>query len=281
LSKLKFDPIEYKKRTIKIWDEVAPRYHKRWASTNIGPFQSTTRLADQAKIKKGDFVLDMACGTGAVIKEISSRIGKNGRIIGFDISKEAIEIAKKINKEKNNLDFILADAETIHFKEKFDVITCQYALFFFPNSQRALCNAKRFLKESGTLAISVHGNNIPFFNSILEAVTKFVPDYVPPGSPDLDRFGSKKALKEEIKKSGFSKIKINEFTFRYSPGTFSNYWSNYLKYIAKPLKEKLNKLSLQQKKNIKDLARANTIQYTKKDRTIIFPWQVLILTAKK
>ena len=97
----------------------------------------------------------------------------------------------------------------------------------------------------------------------------------------MDRFGSKKTLKEEITKSGFSKIKIKEFTFRYSPGTFSNYWNNYLKYIAKPLKEKLNKLSLQQKKNIKDLVKRNTIQYTKKDGTIIFPWQVLILTAKK
>ena len=89
------------------------------------------------------------------------------------------------------------------------------------------------------------------------------------------------ALKNEIKKSGFSKIKINEFKFRYSPGTFSDYWNNYLKYIAKPLKEKLNKLSLQQRKNIKDLAKENTIPYTRKDGTIIFPWQVLILTAKK
>ena len=281
MPKSKLDPVDYKKRTIKIWNEVAPRYHKRWANTNNGPFQSTEKLLEHAKIKKGDSVLDIACGTGVVTKKISSRIGKNGIVVGLDISKEAIKMAKKINNEKNNLDFVLADAETIHFKEKFDVVTCQYALFFFPNSQRALCNVKRSLKKNGTLAVSVHGHNVPFFNSILDAVTKFVPDYIPPESPDLDRFGTKKALKNEIKRTGFSKIKIYEFTFRYSPGTFYDYWNNYLKYIAKPLKEKLNKLSLQQIKKIKDLAMKNTIPYTRKDRTIIFPWQVLILTAIK
>ena len=281
MSKLKFDSVGYKKRTIKIWNEVAPRYHKRWANTDNGPFQSTEKLVEQAKIKEGDFVLDIACGTGVVTKKIIFKIGKNGMVIGLDISKEAIKIAKKFNSRKNNLDFVLADAETLNFKEKFDVITCQYALFFFPNSQKVLCNAKRFLKRNGTLALSVHGHNVPFFNSILKAITKFVPDYIPLESPDLDRFGTKHALKNEIKKSGFSKIKINEYVFTYSPGTFSDYWNNYLKYIANPLKEKLNKLSLQQRKNIKDLAAKNTIPYTRKDGTIIFPWQVLVLTAKK
>ena len=281
MSKSKFDSVTYKKRTIKIWNEVAPRYHKRWASTDNGPFQSTEKLIEQAKIKRGDFVLDIACGTGVVTKKTFFKVGKSGMVVGLDISKEAMNIAKKFNNRKNNLDFVLADAETIYFKEKFDVVTCQYALFFFPNSQKALFNAKRSLKKNGTLALSVHGHNVPFFKSILEAITKFVPDYIPPESPDLDRFGTKKALKNEIKKSGFSKIKINEYVFRYSPGTFSDYWNNYLKYIAKPLKEKLNKLSLQQRKNIKDLATKNTIPYTRRDGTIIFPWQVLILTAKK
>ena len=35
---------QYKQRNMKIWNEVAPRYHKRWASVNKGPFQSTKKL---------------------------------------------------------------------------------------------------------------------------------------------------------------------------------------------------------------------------------------------
>ena len=281
LANSNFNPIEYKKRTIRIWNEVAPRYHKRWASIDSGPFQSTTKLVKLAKIKKGDIILDLACGTGVVTNKISSKVGKKGMVIGIDTSKKAISIAKKFNAKKNNIEFVLSDAENFYFNRCFDVITCQYALFLFPNSQKALHTAKKLLKENGTIAISVHGKNVPFFDNILDAILKFIPDYIPLGAPSLDRFGTKKSLSDEVKKAGFSKIKVNEFTFRYSPGTFTDYWSNYKKYIAKPLKEKLDKLSTKQKKVLRETVKKNAIPYTKKDGTIVFPWQVLILTAKK
>ena len=263
-----------------IWNEVAPRYHKRWASVNNGPFQSTKKLVELIEIKKGDKVLDIACGTGVVTKKIREKVGNSGYVVGADTSTTAIKIAKKWNERKPNLDFVNIDAERFSFTQKFDIITCQYALFFFPNSQKALKNMKNSLKKSGKLGISVHGNNVPFFSNILDSVTKFIPDYVPPGSPNLDRFGTKSALHDEISKAGFSRITVKEFVFQYSPGKFEDYWINYIKYIAKPLKEKLNKLEFSKRKELKQLVKEKTIQYTKKDGKIQFPWQVLILTAK-
>jgi hypothetical protein len=111
-------------------------------------------------------------------------------------------------------------------------------------------------------------------------VTQFIPDYIPPNSPDLDRFGTKSSLSNEIKKAGFSNIIVKEFIFHFSPGKFEDYWKNYIKYIAKPLKEKLNALEYSKRKELKHLVREKTIQYTKKNGEILFPWQVLILTAK-
>lgn len=276
----KVNPSEYKKRNMIIWNEVAPRYHKRWASVNNGPFQSTKKLVELVDIKKGDKVLDIACGTGVVTKKLSEKVGKLGYVVGADTSVTAIKIAKKWNEGKLNLDFVNIDAEKFSFTQKFDIVTCQYALFFFPNSQKALKNIKNSLKKSGKLGISVHGNNVPFFSSILDSVTKFIPDYVPPGSPNLDRFGTKSSLQNEINKAGFSKISVKEFVFQYSPGRFEDYWRGYIKYIPKPLKEKLNKLEYSEKKELKHLIKEKTIQYTKKDGKIQFPWQVLILTAK-
>ena len=281
MGKIRFEPKEYKKRTITIWNEVAPRYHKRWASTNAGPFQSTQKLVSMADIKKGDQVLDIACGTGVVTKKVSSRVGKSGNVVSFDISNKALEIAKKFNSKKKNINFILADAETVFLKNQFDVITCQYALFFFPNSKKALCNAKRVLKKDGTIAVSVHGHDVPFFNCILDAVMEFIPDYVPPGAPNLDRFGSQKALKAEVKKSGFSKIRIKTFVFKYSPGKFSDYWSNYLKYVANPLKEMIDNLSAKKRRDLRELVKQNVAPYTKMNGKIVFPWEVIVLTAKK
>lgn len=279
--KTSFDSVAYKKRNIGIWNEIAPRYHKRWAGTKKGPFQSTRELLKIIKPKKDSKILDLGCGTGAIINDLSSKINSNGLVVGIDSSITAIKIAKRQNKKKNII-FINSDAETFHFKERFDLVTCQYALFFFPDAQKVLRNVRKLMKNGAILAVTVHGKkeNVPFFGAILDAVTQFIPDYIPPGTPDLDRYGTKKAFKNEIVKAGFSSIKVKEYNFKYSPGDLDDYWSNYLRYLARPLKEKLNALSVKQRRDLKDIVRKNVISFTKKDK-IVFPWQVLILTAKK
>lgn len=279
---MKFNHTEYKQRNVKIWNEIAPRYHKRWASVSEGPFQSTSKLVQLVNVSKGNSVLDLACGTGVVTKQISDKVGNSGYVVGADASVTAIKIAKKWNGLKSNLDFVNIDAEKFSFSCEFDIVTCQYALFFFPNAQKALKNIRNSLKKTGMVGISVHGHKdkVPFFSSILDSITEFIPDYIPPGSPNLDRFGTKNALDNEVRNAGFSKISIKDFTFSYSPGKFDDYWKNYLKYIAKPLKEKLNSLDMSKRRELKKAVKRNTIPYTKKNGTIIFPWQVLILTAR-
>lgn len=273
--------MEYKKRIIKTWNEIAPRYHNRWAKGDIGPFKSTSELVSLSKIKPGDHVLDLACGTGVVTKKILSKVRPHGYVVGVDSSFTAIRIAKKWNG-RGNLDFVIADAEHVDFNKKFDVVTCQYAIFFFPNTQKALQNAKRCLKKQGMIALSVHGrgNTVPFFSSILEVIPKFIPDYVPAG-PSFDRFGTSKELRRVAAKAGFTDIRVRQYRFQYSPGTFSNYWSNYMRYLATPLKQKIRDLNETQLAQMKEQIRQKTIPYTGRGGRIIFPWKVLILTAKK
>ena len=123
---------KYKQRNMKIWNEVAPRYHKRWASVNKGPFQSTKKLIELIKINKNNLVLDVACGTGVVTKQIEKRISKSGYVIGIDTSTTAIKIAKKYNEKNKNLDFINTDAENFTFSKKFDIDNLSVCLIFFP-----------------------------------------------------------------------------------------------------------------------------------------------------
>ena len=81
---------------MKIWNEVAPRYHKRWATASKGPFQSTKKLVTSLEIKKGDHILDVASGTGVVTKLLKQKIGKTGYVVGADTSTTAIKVAKKM-----------------------------------------------------------------------------------------------------------------------------------------------------------------------------------------
>ena len=233
-----------------------------------------------SKIKKGDSVLDLACGTGLVTKKLIRKVGSKGTIYAIDSSESAIKIAKKWTGDAKNLYFVRADAEKIQFRTKFDAITCQYALFFFPNEQKVLRNLKKLLKKNGTISLAVHGKfNVPYFDSILEPVKKMIPDYLPK-YPEMDRFGTKETFVDAIKKAGFSKIVVKRFVFQYSPGTYSDYWNNYKRHLSKPLKDKFNSLNKFQKSNLREMIKDKTLEYTKKDGKIVFPWEVLVLTAK-
>ena len=271
---------KYKQRTISVWNEVAPFYHKRWAKNEIGPFAVTKKLLDLSKIKTGDSVLDLACGTGLVTKKLMRKVGKNGQIFAIDSSESALKIAKKWTGTSKNLHFVRGDAEKIQFKTKFDAITCQYALFFFPDEQKVLKNMKKVLKKDGKITLAVHGKyNVPYFDSILEPIKKMIPDYLPK-YPEMDRFGTKETFSAAIKKAGFSKIVVKKFVFEYSPGIFSDYWNNYKKHLSKPLKEKFDSLTKFQKSNLREMIKDNTQEYTNKNGKIVFPWEVLVLTAK-
>ena len=271
---------KYKQRTIAVWNEVAPFYHKRWAKKEVGPFAVTKKLLDLSKIKNGDNVLDLACGTGLVTKKLIRKVGRNGQVYAIDSSESAIKIAKKWTGTSKNLHFVRADAEKVQFKTKFDAITCQYALFFFPDEQKVLKNMKKVLKKNGKITLAVHGKyNVPYFDSILEPIKKMIPDYLPK-YPEMDRFGTKDTFSAAIKKAGFSKIVVKKFVFKYSPGTFSDYWNNYKRHLSKPLKEKFDSLTRFQKSNLREMIKDNTLEYTKKNGKIVFPWEVLVLTAK-
>ena len=117
---------KYKLSNISVWNEIAPRYHKRWASINDGPFQSTSKLVQLMNLEKGNSVLDVACGTGVVTKKILKKIGSSGNVVGVDTSMTAIKIARKWNGLKSNLNFIIMDAEKFSFATKFDAITCSF-----------------------------------------------------------------------------------------------------------------------------------------------------------
>lgn len=275
----KFDPEAYKKRIVTIWNEVALKYHTDWASKDIGPFKSTSILVKISGIKKGDRVLDLACGTGAVTKKISSRIGPGGKVVGIDISSGPLKIARKWNVRKNTR-FVAGDVEKMRFSEEFDVVTCQYGLMFFPNVWTALRNARKVLKNEGRIAVAVHGNKrtTPYFSCMSNAVLKFIPDFIPPGSPTVHRFGTKSLLKKEFVDAGFKNIKIYEFNFKYKPGTFEDYWHDYVTTLSTPLKEKFASISANQFVAMKKMVKKNTERFTKKGK-IVFPWKVLILTA--
>jgi len=112
-----------------------------------------TRVADAAAIRPGNSVLDVACGTGALTREVASRAGVGGTVAGVDAGAGMLEVARRLAP---NVDFRQATAETLPFPDgSFDAVVSQFGLMFFSDRQRALREALRVLVPQGRLAVAV------------------------------------------------------------------------------------------------------------------------------
>jgi len=70
-------------------------------------------------------VLDLACGTGILTKQIAEKL-PHAKIIGVDITKNYLEKAKNKLLLYPNISFINQDAEKLNLGKKFDCITASY-----------------------------------------------------------------------------------------------------------------------------------------------------------
>ncbi len=273
-----YDPVKYKWSSRDNWNLVAPEYHNGWAGAGRGPFRSTAQLVKSAQVVRGDSVLDVGCGTGAVSMQVASILGSSGLIVGVDFSRGALRIARSAVPAGN---FVEMDAENVGLHGRFDRILCQYALMFFPDPARVLGNLRTLLKEDGVLAVAVHGTarGVPYFSTIMEPVLQRLPDIRPEGAPTVHRFGEPASLKDVIESTGFADVSVEKFVYSYDAGTFEQYWSDYLSTTAASIRSKIQAAGEKTVLEIKERARESARHFTN-NGVIIFPWDVLIATAR-
>lgn len=269
--------VPYKLRNMRQWDEVAGRYHRRMLK-KTGPSESSAHLVRMMRLDMGQRVLDVACGTGAVTRLLGERVGIDGMVVGTDTSISAIRIARRFCGG-GNTHFVNADAEALGFGPGFDAVTCQFALFFFPDAGAALANMRAVMHGSGRLGITVHGSNTPFYSGIIDVITEFIPDYIIT-DVKLDRYDTAPALRAEVAAAGFRQVRVHDYTFEFCAGGFEKYWRDYTRYISKPLKEKLKRLTASQRRRLVKRIRDEASAYMDDDGMLVFPWQVLISTAR-
>jgi|GEM_PF-334178 len=106
-----------------------------------------------ARLREGENVLDVGCGTGTLAILAKQKVGPTGRIHGVDASPEMIERARsKARNAKVDVGFEVAAAQNLPFEDaSFDVVLSTLMLHHLPRPGRSQLAAemRRVLRPGG------------------------------------------------------------------------------------------------------------------------------------
>ena len=138
-----------KKDIIEFFDGFAPQ----WDEDMVRDEEVIATILDNAGVKAGVSVLDVACGTGVLIPDYLRRGAAS--VTAIDISPKMIDYARE-KFPQSNVHLLCADVETMRFESLFDCIVVYNAFPHFFDPAHLIEKLAGDLKAGGILTVA-HG----------------------------------------------------------------------------------------------------------------------------
>jgi ubiquinone/menaquinone biosynthesis C-methylase UbiE len=224
--------------------ELAERYDR----VSESQFENGKKLLDALKIKQGDYVLDLGCGTGRLLEYVAVLVGRDGKAVGIDPAEHRIAIAKKRTRTFSHVELIVgSDHDLREIPENtFDVVYINSVFHHIEGKaakEAAVLNIHRILKRGGRLGIADPDESSP---SIVSTVTREV--LLAYGiTPVEEESLNISDLRYLVTTSGFDIVTIDQIThtrYHETPrkvieSSEASHFGNYLLEVPEDLRDKV------------------------------------------
>ncbi|WP_297460013.1 ubiquinone/menaquinone biosynthesis methyltransferase [Thermococcus sp.] len=210
-----------------LFNSIAERYDLVNRLTTLGLDKRWRRKACETALTYLDVkkprILDVACGTGDMIRCMMKRLEKRGvpaRFYGLDCSERMLEIARK---KVPFAELRVGNAEDIPFPDgSFDLVSVAFGLRNFSEREKAISEIHRVLKQGGILLLLEFSRNesplgklawfytrsvVPIIGGILTGNREAYNHLL----RSIEAFPSPEELSREFEKRGFEVLTIRWF----------------------------------------------------------------------
>ncbi len=155
------DPHAHPDKAVKVrrmFAAIAPSYDLNNRVHSMWRDQAWRRRAvREARVERGDAVLDVACGTGDLTEAFARTPA--GRIVGLDFTREMLDIAERkrervVAEARSRIEYVQGDAQALPFADaSFNVVSIAFGIRNVERPETALREFARVLRPGGRVVI--------------------------------------------------------------------------------------------------------------------------------
>lgn len=150
-------PVEEKAgKVAEVFHSVANKYDLMNDVMSFGIHRLWKRFAiELSRVRAGQYVLDIAGGTGDLAKVFAERVGSKGRVYLADINASMLNVGRdRLLNQGFNISYVQADAECLPFEDqRFDCVSIAFGLRNVTDKSAALRSMFRVLKPGRCVII--------------------------------------------------------------------------------------------------------------------------------
>ncbi|MDQ0088543.1 ubiquinone/menaquinone biosynthesis C-methylase UbiE [Paenibacillus anaericanus] len=147
---------------------------------------------NKLSIKEGYILLDIGCGGGETIREMS-KMNTNIRIIGVDYSETSVNLSIERNSkdvQSGKVEIVVGEVSKLPFEDKyFDIITAVQTHYYWPDLKNDVKEVYRVMNTNGKLLIAAEVYKINYH---------------------MEGYKTSDEMKELLQSLGFRKVTIEE-----------------------------------------------------------------------
>ncbi|MFW6085152.1 MAG: methyltransferase domain-containing protein [Gemmatimonadota bacterium] len=171
---------------------------------------SAAGLIEAAKLRPGEEVLDVACGTGVVSRLAREAVGPEGAVTGLDVNPGMIAVARASTPAEMDIAWVEAPAEDMPLSDdSFDVALCGMGLQFFEDRVAGLREMRRVLRDDGRAVLNLPGPIRPVFEVFERGLARHVGPEAAGFAAAVFSLHDPDEIRELAERAGFSDVRID------------------------------------------------------------------------
>ncbi|ABI59314.1 class I SAM-dependent methyltransferase [Nitrosomonas eutropha] len=187
----------------------AETYEQYFGRTISAPW--TQVLLEYAAPQFGERVLDVACGTGSVARQVAPLVGAAGKVVALDINPAMLAVARALPAPSGApIAWLEGNAINLDLPDNaFELVLCQQGLQFFPDRAAALREMRQVLIDGGRVVISVWQalHRHPVYEALFQATARHLGTTI--GTVDVPfALWNAEELRTLLSDAGFQRIAI-------------------------------------------------------------------------